>query len=487
MSCLKQTEDPQETALQAFEIFSDSLQHYVNQKYRFIAKYNNPRSENTGVNWTSDNGTFLSTVGDTIEWIAPANVGTSNFSYTVYSDLGSSTYQRTISVVNRSPQIIGLNPSSGTVIIGNTVSFRASVTDPDNEVLNYTWSASSGSIRNLSSTEIIWTSPSSQGGRFSVTLTATDLNGASTSYSDSIISYRIQGSVWVGNTGDNNIKLFSEEGFLIKTIHGFSDPHDIEIDPLSLNVWVLDKSKKSLFLLNHEGIKLDSLKALINPQTITVDPTTHNIWLADATRVIEVEFTAEKILKTISGFSMAKSISIGKNYHIYVSDLLNNTVYQITADTVAYNIVSQNSKHRTYSGYGELSNIAYDKSTDKLWVLDKSSKQVLFMNTDSSSISPLSHSFINPIFMRHNSVFNQTWINDDHNIVFYNNGSITSITGSYREISDIGIISYSGNNEVWIVDTFNHRILRLRDNGQIITEITGMNTPRAIGINNGSR
>jgi hypothetical protein len=126
--------------------------------------------------WTTTGGSFSGT-GATVSWVAPQHYGAYDVTVTVSDDKHSIT-KATINLTvisNQNPQILSLSAEPDTVLPNKKSTLRCVATDPDGDVLSYSWSADSGSITGVGDT-VVWIAPDREG-EFTITATVDDGEG----------------------------------------------------------------------------------------------------------------------------------------------------------------------------------------------------------------------------------------------------------------------------------------------------------------------
>jgi hypothetical protein len=129
--------------------------------------------------WACTGGEF-SGAGPIVIWKAPPNYGTYTITATVEDRKGGSAQASlTITVgANQSPQISSLTGSPSGILYGGSTTLTCIATDPDGDVVRYSWSASEGSITGVGN-KVTWIAPN-KGGNFNVTVIVSDGKGGET-------------------------------------------------------------------------------------------------------------------------------------------------------------------------------------------------------------------------------------------------------------------------------------------------------------------
>ncbi len=126
--------------------------------------------------WSTTGGKFVG-AGATVSWVAPEHYGDYEVTVTVEDGKGGVTKATTmISVVsNQDPQILSLVAEPDTVLPNGQATITCVATDPDGDVLSYSWKASGGGITGVGNT-VTWIAPDREGG-FTITVTVDDGEG----------------------------------------------------------------------------------------------------------------------------------------------------------------------------------------------------------------------------------------------------------------------------------------------------------------------
>jgi hypothetical protein len=129
--------------------------------------------------WAATGGDF-SGAGPIIIWKAPPNYGTYTITVTVDDRKGGSVQTSlpiTVSA-NQSPIISSLSPSPSSILYGGSAVLTCIASDPDGDVVRYSWTASEGSITGVGN-KVTWIAPN-KGGSFNVTVIVSDGKGGET-------------------------------------------------------------------------------------------------------------------------------------------------------------------------------------------------------------------------------------------------------------------------------------------------------------------
>jgi hypothetical protein len=129
--------------------------------------------------WAATGGDF-SGAGPIIIWKAPPNYGTYTITVRVDDGKGGSV-QTSLPITvgaNQSPIISSLSPSPSSILYGGSAVLTCIASDPDGDVVRYSWSASEGSITGVGN-KVTWIAPN-KGGNYNITVIVSDGKGGET-------------------------------------------------------------------------------------------------------------------------------------------------------------------------------------------------------------------------------------------------------------------------------------------------------------------
>lgn len=129
--------------------------------------------------WACTGGSFTG-VGPIVIWKAPEHYGTFDISVTVEDGKGGVAQASVTLTVgaNQPPQISSLTSDPSGILYGGTVTLTCIATDPDGDVVRYSWSASEGSISGVGE-KVTWKAPN-KAGNFNITVVVSDGKGGET-------------------------------------------------------------------------------------------------------------------------------------------------------------------------------------------------------------------------------------------------------------------------------------------------------------------
>lgn len=126
--------------------------------------------------WACTGGNF-SGAGAIVMWQAPPNYGVYTITVTVEDRKGGSA-QASLPVTvgaNQSPAISELVANPSGILYGGSTTLTCMATDPDGDVVRYSWSASEGSITGVGN-RVTWVAPN-KGGNYNITVVVSDGKG----------------------------------------------------------------------------------------------------------------------------------------------------------------------------------------------------------------------------------------------------------------------------------------------------------------------
>lgn len=129
--------------------------------------------------WAATGGDFVGS-GPIVTWKAPSNYGTYTITVTVNDGKGG-TVQGTLPITvgaNQAPVISSLTPNPSGVLYGGSTLLTCIASDPDGDVVTYSWSTSEGSITGVGN-KVTWVAPS-KSGSFNITVVVSDGKGGQT-------------------------------------------------------------------------------------------------------------------------------------------------------------------------------------------------------------------------------------------------------------------------------------------------------------------
>jgi len=138
-----------------------------------------PDGEQISFEWACTGGKF-SGAGPIVVWQAPPNYGVYTITVTVKDGKGASTQAALpLSVTaNQAPIIQSLEANPSGVIYGGSAIITCIASDPDGDVVRYSWSASEGTITGTGN-KVTWVAPN-RGGQYNITVIVSDGKGGET-------------------------------------------------------------------------------------------------------------------------------------------------------------------------------------------------------------------------------------------------------------------------------------------------------------------
>lgn len=129
--------------------------------------------------WASTGGSF-SGAGPTVIWQAPSAYGVYTVTVTV-SDRKGGSAQASLNITigaNQPPVISSLTANPSGILYGGSTTLTCIASDPDGDVVRYSWSASEGNITGVGN-KVTWIAPN-KGGNYNITVIVSDGKGGET-------------------------------------------------------------------------------------------------------------------------------------------------------------------------------------------------------------------------------------------------------------------------------------------------------------------
>ena len=143
-----------------------------------FAKAYDRDSDNLTWTWSATGGA-VSGSGPTVHWLTPALPGDYEITLIVADENGNRDTAiltlKAVAEINKPPVHTGIQKSAAFVSPGGTIDLGCSATDPNDDPLTFSWTASDGSFNGAGST-VNWTAPPSQG-IFQINTKVTDDEG----------------------------------------------------------------------------------------------------------------------------------------------------------------------------------------------------------------------------------------------------------------------------------------------------------------------
>ncbi len=160
-------------------LLADNMQLYPSGNTEIQCIAQDADGDQLDFKWACTGGNF-SGAGPIVIWAAPPNYGTYTVTVTVEDRKGGSAQANlTITVgANQSPVISSLVGNPSGILYGGSTTLTCIATDPDGDVVRYSWSASEGSITGVGD-KVTWVAPN-KGGNYNVTVIVSDGKGGET-------------------------------------------------------------------------------------------------------------------------------------------------------------------------------------------------------------------------------------------------------------------------------------------------------------------
>ncbi|MBN2090287.1 hypothetical protein JW964_11810, partial [candidate division KSB1 bacterium] len=242
------------------------------------------------------------------------------------------------------------------------------------------------------------------------------------------------GIAWILDDFSNMIYALNAKGDLLHYHYGYMRPEAVDIHWKTGNFWLLDKANNgSLIKFTSYGNEIFTFTALKNPKGISVEQNTNNCWIADAQ------------LKKVF---LVKGVS--------------------TMEEINYPFVSPQA-------------VALHQENGNLWVADSSS--VLVFDHQGKKLLSKTETPNFAYLLAIDQTTGNCWVVDRTSISKYNSSGILefNVKGFDYPLS-ISVNSYDGS--CLVVDRYPSRLVRIAKDGASQTQISLVNYPTSVSIQN---
>ena len=438
--------------------------------------------------WKITAGTFLDSEKEQAEWQAPDVPGI----YIIHAKAMDSdglvgADSITVTVGNNPPMIVSVRPLRPTVILGNTITFRASAVDPDGHALQLDWEVKTGEIVAADADSMVWRAPPKPI-KTDVTVTAFDPFYAISKDTLQVSVYREVGSIWVADTGNRQIVKVSAEGEILIKKEGFDAPVSITTDAVRRATWVVDYGGHAIHVLALNGVKQGSVTGLGGPVELAISEVNGHAWVVeqDSNCVAEISNNGLSIVRRIKGFRHPSAIAIDqRNGDVYIADTGSHQVIRLSRDIPnRYTITTDTLYHETFSGFDAPMDLASEFHSQNIWVVDKFLQTVYTIKERRASRLGVTGLRM-PTAVAIDNTAGIAWIADTGSgrIVKIDHNNILTQVDGFLVPHDLVVDPIDGS--VWIADTENDRIVKLSRDGTEIFSVYGFSSPRGLGLNSG--
>jgi hypothetical protein len=220
----------------------------------------NPSNATLSYKWSASGGGFGGSGQNNI-WQAPSQVGVYDITLVVEDGKGGYAQSRTSITVssNRAPAITSLSANPVNVTPGGSTVITCVASDPDGDIVRYSWSASDGSISGTGN-RVTWISPN-KNGDIGITCTVSDGKGAE---SKQTILINVTPS-----TSEITLKLVRQESGTVSST-GDKDTTRYRAGDDDANLTYRAFFSFDIFGLNKTNVRQAKLK--FGPGTVVGDP-----------------------------------------------------------------------------------------------------------------------------------------------------------------------------------------------------------------------
>lgn len=454
--------------------------------------------------WTLSGGVFATIKRDSVTWQAPDTSGRFVIRLTVRDKKGLTARDSVvITSSNQLPVIQDLKISSPVVFIGQVVTVRSTAADPDGKPLIYSWRTSAGQFIGSTSLDTIqWSAPQSPQ-TVEITLTVRDQSGGEATKSISINISGELGVLWVADTYDNEIIKVSVTGTILFRFSGYNHPRCIAINPESREVWIADTDNNRIVRLGPDGSILSVLIGLKAPQSIGVYSFDGTAWViqdSDSNQVLKVLGNGTTVRKRINGLLHPRAISVDQiNGDVWIADTGNNRIIRLKQDIPDTSNVETASLQyvRFFTGFNRPSALDVNSLQHLCWVADKFNNRIVQIDQNGSE-KEIS-GFQTPVDVAVNKRDGSVWVADTglekvikikreipippaYNIQ-RDRGFHFEIAG-YRQPASVTVNDISENSQEWTIwFAEESRLVKVSNEGNVITTVTGFNAPQSLKVN----
>ena len=154
-----------------------------------------------------------------------------------------------------------------------------------------------------------------------------------------------QGRLWVADTGNARIQVFSSAGQHLKTLtdvdtggailHSFQSPRDVEIDDFG-NAWIVDSTRHQLMRTNYDGTnggvfstQGTSANQLNAPMGLGIAPG-NNVWVADTGNGLVKQFDSNGNFIAANGSytTQPMDIAFDRDGYFWIADAATSIIYR---------------------------------------------------------------------------------------------------------------------------------------------------------------
>jgi len=210
--------------------------------------------------WSTTGGSF-SGAGPIVVWQAPKQYGTYEVKVTVSDGKGGSTQMGLNLTVgaNQSPVINSFNANPSTILYGGSATLTCVATDPDGDIVRYSWSASEGAITGVGD-KVTWIAPG-KGGEYTVTVVVSDGKGGESRSDTKIVVTTATNTVTITPVAQETGTVSSDgDKDNSRTLAGDDEKNIGYCAYWSFDIWSL------------QGATIDNAKLKFNTRAVAGDP-----------------------------------------------------------------------------------------------------------------------------------------------------------------------------------------------------------------------
>lgn len=433
-------------------------------------------------------------------------------------------------------ELLGIELTPEKIYLGQSVTIKARLYNPENDTLAFLWKSSAGRFEDYESNPAIWYAPDSTC-LATISLTIRDSKDAvyDTTFQINVGNQPPQfksfiytsKNVIIGNSlpikctyedpdGQPVEIVWYNDGGTFTYVKGDSavwqaptQPGEYHIwveltDSLSMTtsdtlrlvayreygcVWVIEKGNKSLKKFTDNGILLFEIDGFNNPSAVRVNPRDKSCWVADGSyngspgTIYRISFNGDTI-KTLGTFVDPQDIDVYiLEKDIWVVDAKQNTLTCISP--INFSI------KKTITGFLHPQALDIDQPSREVWVADTDNDRVVKINFDvpdnyNVNVDSGYHQIIDvsdPVDITCDQNDDAVWIAQrfQNKVTYIKNGYDPYVIADLVQPMCVQAGIYSG--ECWISDTGQNRILKFSGNQIVQVVQDGFLLPTKITLN----
>ncbi len=286
------------------------------------------------------------------------------------------------------------------------------------------------------------------------------------------------GAVWVLDLKDGNIadvvKVSVDGNIEFSRKGGFKRAKDLEIDPRDGSIWVTDTGNNQIVKLSSDGkTELARVGSLDRPLHACVSPTDGVLWIADEGRyeVLKVSSGGRKELLKLTGFTKPHDIE---------ASLYDGSVWLL--DSEGGRVIKFSSSGEVLGqvdGLGSLRHFAISPFDGSCWVV-KTDSGIVKISPDGKKVLADTPDLVG-FELSVNPIDGSCWVVDREGRKLYNMASdgktqLLEFNNSFKTPIAISSINPS-DGSFWVGDSGRGEVIKISGTGKELTKISGFLIP----------